>query len=313
MAEDRMPEMNLGDKLEAVANAVMGGPNAGAGKVQQPISITDALKTKEAASGELDKIQKQIENLEKRYETSSSEGKRLAGELKTKDQAVAKLMQEKGAIESKLTRLQPFIDRLESDPRFAQHIEGYFSGNTATRTTGAKMEDFGVTEEDFSITDALTKPNSPSAQYYHAINDSVVEDKAARIAEKVVESRLGAFTKQSQAEKAREIDRVKRDSFLKAHPDMSDSDLDLLLEKARNVDWGYDDIFAKVNPTHVAETVRRGVENDVSAHVARLGVIPGTLAGRGSADGGVTGNDPSKAVFDLIRANISPSIMEYAK
>jgi hypothetical protein len=320
VAEDKMPAMNLGEQLEKAALLATGGDiriDRGDGKGQPPsVSLTDALKTKEEASGQIAEIQKQIKTLNERYESSSSEGKRLASELKERDKAVARLMQERDAAQSKLRTVQPFLERAENDPNFVQVLEDYVKNGSkgGARSTGVKMEDFGITQEDFSMTDALSKPGSPSGQYYNALRDQdlrIAEEKATRVARDVIKTELGAFTRQTQLEKAQEIDRVKRKIFLDAHPDMTNDDIDILLEKAKTVEWDYNDILVKVSPDRATTTTRR-TPNEPLVAADRLNGLPITLAGRGSAGDGKGQQDASKAIMDLIKANMGSSIMEYA-
>jgi hypothetical protein len=310
-----MPKANLGGAIQpAVTQTPAPQPAAGNEPKSTPnISLADALKGKDNADTRIADLEKKLDGLDKRYAASSDEGKKLNAALKQAQKDRDEAMQQ-------LELARPILDKIQTDKDFANKLTTLIKTGSVPSTsarTEVKPEDFGIAEEDLDFAEALANAKSPSGQFLRTLIKNETGAVESLVDQKVRDAltQYDAMTRQNQA---RQTDAVKRANFLKTHPDLTNDDIDAMLARMKDKEWDYEDLLRLEGGTAGAgvqdpNTTIPGMTVHQGGQQARQ--IPLTLAGRGSGGTGALESqpDPGKAIMDLVREQVTDSIMKHAK
>tara|TARA_R100000656_G_scaffold52054_2_gene41567 strand:+ start:1671 stop:2546 length:876 start_codon:yes stop_codon:yes gene_type:complete len=189
-----------------------------------------------------------VATLEKRYSDSSREAKRL---------------------NNRLTEVEPYLpilDAMREDPNLVSHVRGYFEGGG---TAPVSMKEKLGLDEDFvfDYDDAISTPNSDSAQLFNATIDGVVQ------------KRLGEFA-QNQTAKTR---RLNEQSAFRTKHDMQDAEYDDLLDYAKSHKLSMEDIYYLKNRTDTNRRVAEQAKTEVVEQMRNVRSMPQSVAAAGNS------------------------------
>jgi len=309
-----MPKANLGAVIQptgGVAPATQTTPAGVEPKSTPNISLADALKGKDNADTRIADLEKKLEGLDKRYTSSSEQGKKLDAQLKQAQKDREEALQQ-------LELARPILDKIQTDKDFATKLTTLIKTGSvpSSQRTDVKPEDFGIAAEDLDFAEALANPKSPSAQFLRTLIKNETGAVESLVDQKVRDAltQYDAMTRQNQA---RQSDAVKRANFLKTHPDLTNDDIDSMLTRMKDKEWDYEDLLRLEGGGNVGSQDPNSIIPGMTVHQGgqQSRQIPLTLAGRGSGGTGTLESqpDPAKSIMDLVREQVTDSIMKHAK
>lgn len=260
LQSDSSPEstdFNSGDFFEALDSEVNGGI------LTQPQTTEQQQQTVVSPVEDNNQQQADIENLQKRYSDSSKEAKRL---------------------NSKLNELEPYmpvLDAMREDPNLIQHVRNYFEGGGQAPVS---MKEHLQLDEDFvfDADQAMSDPNSESAQLLSATIDGVVQ------------KRLNSALSNQQ----RENQRLTKEAGFKQKYNMNDEQWSEFVKFAKDKTLELDDIYYLMNKDTREQNIAKSANQQVSQQMKKVQSKPQSLAATGSQE------QPSKSeddeVFDQI-------------
>jgi len=308
-----MPKANLGAAIQptgSVAPATQ-TPAGNTANINANVSLADALKGKDNADTRIADLEKKLEGLDKRYTASSDEGKKLNAALKQAQKDREEAMQQ-------LELARPILDKIQTDKDFATKLTTLIKTGSvpSSQRTDVKPEDFGIAAEDLDFAEALANPKSPSAQFLRTLikNENAAVESSIDQKVQAALTQYDAVTRQNQA---RQTDAVKRANFLKTHPDLTNDDIDSMLTRMKDKEWDYEDLLRLEGGGNVGSQDPNSIIPGMTVHQGgqQSRQIPLTLAGRGSGGTGTLESqpDPAKSIMDLVREQVTDSIMKHAK
>lgn len=220
-------------------------------------------------------VDKEKENLAKRYADSSKEAKRLA-ELNKQ-------------LESKINEIEPFIpviDEMQKNPDFLNHVKRFYEEGNEQQSIKEKLK----LPEDFipDMEDVVNNPESDSAKFFR----EMVRNEAVRIVKDNNQAQEQSMTEKQRKQQI-EAERAK----LKKDYNLTDSDLQELDEWANNNTLTYDMLYALKNLSERDKKVVLNSVNNQKKQRERMGVIPPSLGNKGSSQD-MTEDD---LIFEAIR------------
>ena len=308
-----MPKANLGAAIQPAGSVAPATQTpAGAEPKSSPnISLADAMKGKDNADTRIADLEKKLEGLDKRYTASSDEGKKLNAALK-------QAQKDRDEAMSQLELARPILDKIQTDKDFATKLTTLIKTGSvpSSQRTDVKPEDFGIAAEDLDFAEALANPKSPSAQFLRTLIKNETGAVESLVDQKVRDAltQYDAVTRQNQA---RQTDAVKRANFLKTHPDLTNDDIDSMLTRMKDKEWDYEDLLRLEGGGNAGSQDPNSIIPGMTVHqgTGNARQIPLTLAGRGSGGTGTLESqpDPAKSIMDLVREQVTDSIMKHAK
>ena len=221
------------------------GEETGANQVETTSNTgqTDVSPQQEEVSGK-----EQNHNWEKRYIDSSNEAKRLNTRVKDFEQ------------------YSPILDALKSDPKLVSHVKSYYEGNN-NQTPQTIKEELKLPEDFiFDPEEAVSNPNSQSAQVFGASVD------------KIVQARLQQYQK-TQTNKQKSVQT--RESFMK-EKDLSVDEYKDMMQWAKGHKLSLNDIHYLKNRGLRDKNVRESALKEDNDQIKRMQDRPISLSNAGS-------------------------------
>jgi len=190
-----------------------------------------------------------IENLRQRYQSSSTEAKRL---------------------NNRLTEIEPYLpilDAMREDPNLITHVRGYFQGGGQAPVS---MKEQLNLDEDFvfDADAAMSDTSSDSSKLLQATIDGVVQ------------KRLNDALMVQQRESAKKSNEA---AFRSQH-DMSDEEWQNFIQFAKNKSLELEDIWYLKNREARDKTITQDVNDQVSNQMKKAQSKPPSLATASSQD-----------------------------
>ena len=155
------------------------------------VAKSGSSDSNKSESKTVEELQKEINILSKRYEGSSSEGKKL------------------NKLVTDVKPFLPLLDAMRKDPNLTQHIEGYFEGGGQAKTIQQRL---GLPEEFvYDSDEAMTDPTSDSAKLLKATINEAVRGELS--------TGLKAQREQDKRQKLVEKRKEEEQAFKDEHPD----------------------------------------------------------------------------------------------
>lgn len=204
-----------------------------------------------------------IENLQKRYSDSSREAKKLSSRL------------------SEIEPYLPVLDAMREDPNLIQHVRNYFEGGGQAPVS---MKEHLQLDEDFvfDADQAMSDPNSESAQLLSATIDGVVQ------------KRLNNALSTQQ----RENQRLTKEANFRQKYNMTEEQWSNFIKFAKDKTLELDDIYYLMNKGSREQNIAKNANQQVSQQMKKAQSKPQSLASTGSQQ------EPAKSaddeVFDTI-------------
>ena len=191
--------------------------------------------------------EQQKHDWEKRYSDSSKEAKRLNERL------------------SELEPYVPVLDAMKEDPNLITHVRDYFEGGGSAPVN--LKERLGVPEDFvFDYDEAISDSNSDSARVLGATIDGVVQQ------------RLGAFANEQRAHS----DLANEETAFKSRHELSDGQMDEVLEFAKSRKLSLDDIFYLFNRENRDKNIANSARKEVTEQMKNVRQKPKSVSTTGS-------------------------------
>lgn len=213
----------------------------------------------------------ELSNLQKRYDDSSEEAKRLYRELSEY---------------KKYEDYLPILEALREDPALVEHLSSYDRTGGSNKSIKERLnldEDF-VFDPDAAIND----PNSDSANVLGAM------------IQQGVDARLSKFEQESQRQSAMDTNLAE---FKKKH-ELSDSEYDELVNWSKQQTLTMDDIYYLKNRESREKEIARRATDEREEQFRKMNGVPRSL---GSVNSAETNNDDEPEEFKILKAMIQES------
>lgn len=230
----------------------------------------EGIVATEESGGEMTDYEKELNNLQKRYDSSSKEAQRLAKKLESYEE-----------VES----LLPVMRVIQQDPNLLNQVRNYLESGTQPTSIAKEM---GL-EEDFAIdlSEAVDDPNSDSAKVLHRIVNAGVQKQMAIENER---NRIKAQQDMEQQEMFRD--------FQKTH-DLSDDQLVEFLEWSNNEKLTLDHLWQLKNLDSRDRKILKGSLEDRQRQLDKMQNTPNSL-GRVGGGSPAEPENPDLAVFEAV-------------
>lgn len=200
--------------------------------------------------GNSDDTAKELENLKKRYESSSGEAKKLSERIK-------QLEPYEGYI--------PILNAMRQDPGLIDHVKQYLSGNSAPVPI---KEQLGLGEDFmFDIDDAIGNPGSDSGKLFGYYVNAAVDRK------------LGQY---QQVRDQEDSFREQRRNFQEQYK-VETNEMDDLEDWAKSHQLSWEDIYYLKNRDKIAKEIVRRATEERETQLNKMRGVPRTLAATGES------------------------------
>lgn len=209
-----------------------------------------------------DDADKELDNLRKRYESSSEEAKRLAEERKVYEDFI------------------PMLNAMRQDPGLVDHVKQYLLGNAPKQSI---KDQLGLDEEFmFDFDEAISDPGSDSGKLFNHYVNAAVDRKIGQYQQ--VNERERSFNEQRRA-------------FQEQHK-LSPDEMEELESWAKTHTLTWEDIYdLKNRGTREKEIARRAIK-EREDQLRKMRNTPRSLASTGDSNSDV---DVDREVFKAIK------------
>lgn len=175
------------------------------------------------------------------------------------------------------------INVMKKDPGLITHVQDYLEGGS--KPTNSLPEDF-----IFDPDEAMTDPNSTSAQVFESAVKRIVDQKVGQSEKQLNE-------KMTQSENQRQTRAEARKWMIDRG--MSEEDFAGMMAKADEHQISYDDIYTILNQDKIKKNVSKSTKKDVMDQMKSVRQAPTTASATGSADTESMTEDDR--IFDYIK------------
>jgi len=271
------PDIDLGkffDALEQNVNGEVYDPNltvtpeGDINPLPDPAELDkdpeDASKS-EPGDDRVAALEEKLSNLEKRYEDSSAEAKRLYNENQEM---------------SEYKEYIPILKTMREDPNLINHVRNYLEGNNAPTSI---RDEFNLPQDFvFDGDDAISNPDSGSAKVLQAMID------------RGVEHRLNQYSRQQTAEQSqRDAMRDFRDKMK-----LDDKQYDEFVDYAKSRNLTLEDIwYLKNREAREKEIAKKAIE-EREKQLLKMKGLPPSIAAKAGVE---VEENPDETIFNAIK------------